>query len=265
MSWYKSPQSISHINNADCLFAIDENGNSSLKNSDKFTDNNKLFTITGVHFDMNNFEEIRDGIMDLKNVYWEEGNFRHQRVVLHAKDIRKKQGAFNPKVINLVEFNNTINNFLSSIPIEIYSATIDKETHVNKYKNPYPVYELGVEFILERFCFDLRRQNKTGIILLESRGYKEDVLVLEKVKKLLNEGNKYAENRDFSVIKGVYFNTKRTKDGKRSHWPLEIVDLISYRIYSYIKSGQPDDNFNQITTKIYGYPNFNGKGLKLFP
>ena len=124
-----------------------------------FDDNNKLFTITGVYIETEYHNLIRDQLMEIKNKYWEDGLFQGKRVVFHSKEIRKKQGPFNPKLINYIDFKNKLNDFLSGLPVKMYSATIDKFEHNNRYINPYPVYELGVEFIIERFCFDLRRKS----------------------------------------------------------------------------------------------------------
>jgi len=265
VDWNEGPCRIDTLENVDCIFSIDENGNSTLKNAHLFDDNNKLFTITGVYIETEYNNLIRDQLMEIKNKYWEDGLFQGKRVVFHSKEIRKKQGPFNPKLINYIDFKNKLNDFLSGLPVKMYSATIDKFEHNNRYINPYPVYELGVEFIIERFCFDLRRKNKQGVVLLESRGFKEDCLVLSKLKNLLESGNDYNSEDNFSCISGVYFNPKRTSDGRQSYWPLEISDILSYRIHRFIRTGIEDEDFVCIKDKIFGYPDFEGKGLKIFP
>ncbi|AYQ59414.1 DUF3800 domain-containing protein [Enterococcus faecium] len=265
MDWNENPCKLDTLKDVDCIFSIDENGNSTLKNAHLFNENNKLFTISGVYIDTEHYNLIRDQLMYIKNKYWTDGLFQGKRVVFHSKEIRKKQGPFNPKIINYDDFKSDLNVFLSELPVKIYSATIDKFEHNNRYFQPYPVYELGVEFIIERFCFDLRRQNKKGIVLLESRGYKEDCLVLSKLKTLLKSGNEYNSEDNFSCICGVYFNPKRTIDGMQSYWPLEISDILSYRIHRFVRTEIEDADFDCIKEKIFGYPDFEGKGLKIFP
>lgn len=265
MGWEDKPSSIDNLEGVDCFFAIDENGTSSLKNAQYFSEDNTFFTVTGIYIDLENHNFIKQQIVDLKNEFWEDGFFKGKRVLLHSKDIRKRQGAFNPKLINYEKFTFTLDELLSSLPIKAYSASIDKKAHWSKYVTPYPVYELGVEFLIERFCFELRRRGKKGVVLLESRGYKEDCLVLDKMKRLLNHGNNYNCEDNFSGIQGVYFNHKRTNDGLMSYWPLELSDLFSYRIHRFVKTGEVDERFDCIKEKIFGYPFFKGKGLKVFP
>lgn len=265
MEWYDRPTKIESLRDIDFLFAIDENGTSTIKNSHLFDDQNKYFTITGTCFNMEHYDSIRSQVIEFKEKFWENGIFKNKRVILHSKDIRKKQGAFNPKIINYDIFKDELDELLSSLPIKIYSSSIDKKAHCEKYYTPYPVYELGVEFIIERFCFDLRRKNKNGIVLLESRGYKEDCLVLDKIKNLLDFGNDFNDEDNFSNIKGVYFNPKRTADGMQSYWPLELSDVLSYRIHKYVKTGEKSSDFYYIEDKIFGYPLYLGKGIKIFP
>lgn len=268
--WRTQPAMINESKEAeddiDYLFAIDENGTSTLKNLSMMMDNNIFFTITGVLFDIKSSEIIKDNILALKNRLWENGKFKNKRVVFHGRDIRKKQGAFNPKIVDHTILEPEIINILSNSPINIYSASINKLEHFNKYLDPFPVYELGLEFIIERFCFELRRSNKTGIVLLESRGKKEDIEILKKFEKLLSFGNGYNQKENFSCIKGVYFNPKYTNDNQMSYWPLEIADLVSYQIHNYVKTGKNETAaFACVKKKIFGFPNIEGRGLKVFP
>ncbi|WP_158256562.1 DUF3800 domain-containing protein [Staphylococcus xylosus] len=265
MEWQEKPCEINFIGGVDCVFAIDENGTSSFTKSKKFNKNNKLFTITGIHIQLENFEDIKNDVRVMKEKYWKDGMFKNERVVFHSKDIRKKQGAFNPKLINHNNFVDDLHKLLNNLPVKIYSTTIDKEELCEKYITPFSPYEIGVEFILERICFDLRRQNKTGVIILESRGRIEDTIVLKKIIKLLREGNDFNDMGNFSVIKGVYFNPKRTKDKLLSYWPLELSDIISYSIFSKIRSQKSNLIFKNIERKILGFPNYHGKGMKIFP
>ncbi|WP_225743669.1 hypothetical protein [Marinilactibacillus sp. Marseille-P9653] len=263
MTWNTYPTSIENLSDVNYLFAIDENGTSTL--SHNFNEENMWFTVTGVLYNLENFEETRDRVINLKNKYWEKGLFKGKRIVLHSKDIRKKVGPFNPKLVNSEEFTQDLNLIIDNIDAKIYSSSINKLEHCSQYSSPFPVYELGVEFMLERFCLDIMREEKSVAILLESRGFKENLEVLNKINYLLGNGNEYRKKHNFSCIKGVYFNPKRTRDGSLSYWPLELCDIISYSIHKYVKTEEVDDHFEYVEKKIHKYPNYNGKGLKIFP
>ncbi|EMF0228963.1 hypothetical protein NSB48_002548, partial [Enterococcus hirae] len=75
MGWYDEPTSIESLENVDSIFAIDENGTPTLKNAFQFNNDNRLFTITGIHINMEDYKVICDEIMKLKNNFWDSGLF----------------------------------------------------------------------------------------------------------------------------------------------------------------------------------------------
>ncbi len=102
MGWKDAPTSIDEMSmESGFIFAVDENGTAKLdRNYSVFDEediNKKWFTLTGVLIDLKDFNALRDAIMGLKLKYWVDGKYNGERVVFHSKDIRKKQGPFNPK------------------------------------------------------------------------------------------------------------------------------------------------------------------------
>lgn len=272
MGWKDKPTAINNLEiDGGYIFAIDENGTSILPESIPFMDesekdpNKQWLTLTGIMINLEEYNLIQKNVIDLKNKYWRNGLFKDKRVVFHSRDIRKKQGAFNPKIIDYDSFMFDLRKLLSDSKYKIFSINVDKYRHVNQYVTPHPVYELSAEFILERFCFELQSRLKKGIILFESRGEHEDKELLEKVLSVISEGNDFSRPKHFNRIEGVYFNPKRTEDEKLSYWVLELADIVSYKIHRYIKNDERDELFNSIEKKIYKYPNHYGKGLKIFP
>lgn len=272
MSWKENPTSIDTLeSNGGYLFAIDENGTPILPSYSPFmceadkNVNQQWLTLTGIMINLDDYNDIQDAIIALKDKYWENGMFKGKRVVFHSRDIRKRQGAFNPKLMDYNNFRIDLQNFLSESKYKVFSINIDKYRHVEKYAMPYPVYELSAEFILERFCFELQTRLKNGTILFESRGEREDKELLDKVLSILEEGNDYSDPKHFKRIDGIYFNPKRTEDDKQSYWMLEIADIISYKIHRFVKNEERDELFDSIEEKFYKFPNHLGKGLKIFP
>jgi hypothetical protein len=281
--WKIRPTLIEHWDeHIDTIMAIDENGTTDLKGIQKkirnhilelhkLSNEDNLFTITGVVLERGNFPRFRDAINTLKYAYWEEGKFKYKkgikRVVLHSRDIRKKEGPFNSKLIDYDNFIIDLTHFIENTQCLVFSSSIDKLQHVLKYTNPYHVYDLCLEFIIERYCRFLRSTKKNGILLLESRGKKEDAEILEFIVNLLENGNRYWKKDDFKCIKGVYFNPKwsKTHNEQMSYPILELTDLISYPIHKYVKYGVRDKAFEVIEKKIHNYPNIKGYGLKTFP
>ena len=256
------------ISSVDYVIAIDETGTPTLKNITSTTPDHKAwFGVTGILIDKSIINESAKKITLLKEKYWSNGMFNSRRVVFHSRDIRKKTGAFNPKVIDYASFRDDLDNLISEIPIEIASSLINKKLHVQKYLNPFPTYSLALEFLLERICFKLEWLNSTGIILLESRGRREDFELFQQINYLLNNGNNFKNSDFFSRIKGIGFNKKRTSKGNKSYWPLEIADIISYRIFNEknFNSSNNSDRFKAIEHKLINYPYYENEGIKIFP
>lgn len=262
LDWKDTPLLLSEVTpEMECIFAIDENGTPSMNNIER----NQFFSITGILIHRENFLTLEKEVMCLKDKYWENSFFEGRRVVFHSREVRKKQGPFNPRLIDHSRFLNDLGLLLSDIPINIYSSHIDKINHLLRYSNPYPVYNLALEYMVERFCIELNKLNKKGILILESRGRKEDNIVLKHLLNLFENGNDYYKPSKFECIIGVYFNPKRTNNQKKSYWPLELADLYSYSIHRFIKEGKKDQLFSTFETKITGYPDYDGKGIKIFP
>lgn len=261
------------------ILAIDENGTIDLNGVRKnllniYPDkahNDRWFTITGVELKRENFYQFKNSINDIKYKYWKDGCFNYKsgrkRVVFHSREIRKQTGPFNPKIIDYDKFIDDITSLIANTPLTIYSSSIDKAEHIIKYAYPYPVYNLCLNFIIERYCMNLNKKGLTGIIMLESRGKKEDKIILEFLINLIDKGNNFNSADTFSCIKGVYFNPKWSKSNgnKMSYILLELADLISYPIHKYVKFNKKDEAFLNFENKIYNYPNVNGYGLKIFP
>ncbi|WP_242227302.1 DUF3800 domain-containing protein [Bacillus cereus group sp. BfR-BA-01315] len=248
--------------NIDYILFVDENGVPNLNNVES---GNKWFTITGLLFDKEQCRLLKDEITNLKLKYWENGIFNKKRVVFHSRDIRKKTGPFNPKLINQEEFNSELQLTLKKLDYKIFSSSINKELHISQYAHPYPVYNFCLEFILERFAMYLCNCNKNGLVVVESRGKKENTVLLNSAVSVLDKGNRFLEKQRFKNIMGVYFNPKRTINNKLSFPHLEAADLIGYEIYNYIKNDNPSVLFTEVEKNLYNYPDFSGYGMKVFP
>jgi hypothetical protein len=288
--WRKRPTLIDEWDESiDYVLAIDENGTTDIEGIKSEFDGNlfkllsagydknilmheRWFTVTGVMLERSQFPIFKDKINTIKYAYWQNGIYKYKqgerRVVFHSREIRKKEGPFNPKHIEYPKLMNDISSMVREIDFTIFSASIDKIKHINKYARPYHVYNLCLDFVVERYCRFLNSNNKTGILMLESRGKEEDSFILKHLIKLIESGNNYHDKSHFNCIKGVYFNPKWCfikNNAKASFIILELADLVSFPIYKYIKTGNKDLAFEALERKLQNYPYFHGYGIKIFP
>lgn len=268
MNWKDTRTSIDNfdLNSVDYLISIDETGTPTLKNiNNNNPDYLNWFTISGCIFKLSDTHNVAKQVTEFKEKYWPNGNYRSHRVYLHSRDIRRRQGPFKLKE-KYPAFRQDLDSLISSAPFNICSATINKLDHFNQYIHPFPVYQLALEFMIERIVMFLEKNNSTGVILLECRGWREDNELLQQMVSLLEIGNNYFSSTDMDCIKGVYFEKKLTNDHKKSYWSFEIADIVSYRINKYMISKVENESISILKRKILGYPNnLDGHGFKLFP
>jgi len=270
----------------DYIMFVDENGTSDLKGVRKKIQSGtqipigeQFFTVTGVIIHRPDFPQIRKNFTQLKNSYWENGLFfypkaqRQKRVCFKSNDIRNRSGPFDPTIINYNLFIHDLSNLVIQSPYKIMSANLDKAMHICKYRsNACNPYELCLTFIIERFAkFSLVPQKAKGVLVLESRGKKEDRKLLEYLKLFLSTGispsGKWVTPDELSFIRGIFFNPKWCSEEHdlKSFIGLELADLVSYPIHKYFRSGEKDRSFLGIENKFDSYPKYLGRGLKQFP
>ncbi|WP_314976135.1 DUF3800 domain-containing protein [Abiotrophia defectiva] len=262
VNWRNSPTVIEYfVEEIDYMLFIDETGVPTLKN---YTINNTWFSMTGIMIKRTHGPEIIKNIMRIKHEHWLNAMFKGERVVFHSRELRKRVGQFNPKVVDYEKLKRDIETLLKESQFKIFASAINKDYIVRQYAQPYPVYWLSLLFIIERFSIFLNNNRARGVIILESRGKREDSDLLRDVVPILDRGTRYVSADTFSSIKGVYFNKKRTPDCTRSYPYLEIADIIGYEVYNSITKLRKSALYEEIKNKFYNYPNVEGYGLKIF-
>lgn len=280
-SWRNRPKNITHIpEGVEWIVGIDESGSASLKYVEKYVrgeispdeldQNNVHFNVTACILSKEKFYDIENAVMNLKYTFWERGYFSYKgemkRVCFHSTEIRRRREAFEfNNQSDYEKFINSLDDVLKKIEIKLFSCHIDKVELVKRYKIPYDPYELSLTFLLERIA--MSSDGRNTILILESRGKKEDRALLKKIVELLDMGTKYHKKKDFSFIKGVYFNSKWDVESRnlKSYWILELADLYCFPIFKYGRSGVKDRAFHSFKNRIDSYPNYKGKGIKKFP
>lgn len=281
--WKIKPMNIESMSKeATHVAFFDENGDTDMsyivkcKHNGKTVDiSSRYFCLTSILLQHDDVEKVSYDITELKRKYWPDdgcfqyGNGKYQKVVLHSREIRRRTGPFSKNVIKGDLFMNDLSSFIESLPISITSSFIDKMSLYDKYgeyaRSPY---DLSIKFILERMVGKQLKDTDKIIIILESRGKVEDYILLDTIMRIKKYGTEFMTAKRFDKIIGVYFNPKRSiSDCRKSYYGLEIADLCSYPIYKYCRNGsdKTDKAYEILKSKIYGFPNIKGYGLKMFP
>lgn len=233
------------------------------------------FTLTGVIVDRDRYDTLKSEVNKVKYHYWEEGLSDYKgmkkRVCFHSRDIRKRSAPFNK--IDHSLFTEALSQMIQSVGAKIISCHIDKLAHYKKYTNAYnkPIhpYHLSAQFILERYCNGLNEAEVKGIVMLESRGEKEDKFVLDYIVNIIENGTNQNRATHFRNIEGVYFNPKWSKSDMdlTSFVILEYADLVCFPIHKQHRGGdlsQGNPAYEIVEKKFYKYPSHVGWGLKIW-
>lgn len=249
------------IQNKELHFFLDETGDHGLS----FVDESfPIFLLAGCLFELAEYERITQEINDFKQEF-----FNTTEVILHSRDIRKCDGAFQI-LFDLKlkkKFYERLNAIISGANFTAIAVAIDKKKHVEKYgklaNNPYAIC---LSYILERlvFCMDHNSSISTASITIEKRGKKEDKQLLAHYNSVVDRGT-YHVSADRFRQRIVDFKMMAKKENKIG---LQIADLCAYPIARHVlNSEEPYIPFKIIEGKLRKGSNGNieGYGLKIFP
>lgn len=258
----------------DYIMCVDENGNEGLiKNAHKAIKEGKdisihdqFLTITGCIFTRTEYYDAYKKIHQLKEKYWSQGcyleNGKNIAVCLHSRDIRRHNVPFDDMTINYKSFIYDLSQTIKDLSFKIISATIDVKKYALNDKYNDDIYFTAMKFLFERYIY-ATKNNKKGIIVIESRKSRNDKKLLNQIVNLFLTGSGYLKDSEFqNKIIGIYFNDKRSYKQTHSYIGLEIVDLCSYPINKFIKLSKKDDAFLIIENKL---DKSIEKAIKIFP
>jgi hypothetical protein len=196
-------------------------------------------------------------IKKLKFTFW-----GHDATILHSAKLRRQIEDFqflqNPKRREF--FIETLNAAIQNSPFTIISTGIDKRLLNQQYDKPENLYELSLEYCLERiyrFLQEKEQFRKTTYIILESRGNTVDRTLEAAFGRILIKNQ---------VLQAQYPLKILFVDKKANSIGLQIADLVAYPIGRFVVDPLRENrSFDIFRDKFHKYPNYLGKGLKIFP
>ncbi len=243
------------------FFFLDETGDHGLN----YVDNNfPLFLLCGCLIREDHLKALEKTVNSFKQNY-----FKTEKVILHSRDIRKCEGAFQIlfDLIIKAAFYKDLNLILENGEYTIIGSGIDKNEHIKKYgKGAKDPYSLALSFVIERliFCLDKTDNDSTIEILVEERGRKEDNMLLSHFNSTMDRGTFFVKSARLKnkIIRFGFHSKKENIIG------LQIADLCAYPLArNILNPDEPYMPFQVIKNKIYcnAKGEYMGWGLKVFP
>ncbi|PSO45116.1 DUF3800 domain-containing protein [Candidatus Saccharibacteria bacterium SW_7_54_9] len=204
-------------------------------------------------------ERITSRITDLKFKY-----FGHDQVVLHERDIRKRNSPFNillnPNTRS--EFMEDVSQIVREAPFTLIASAIDKRELKSQYDDPANPYHLALAFGLERLYYHLNGdkncEDGTLHIVFEERGKREDDNLELEFRRVI-DNNRTGDRLPFDIV----FSNKQSNAAG-----LQLADLVARPIGRHLlKPKQQNRAYDVIKEKFRQSPEgkTRGWGLKVFP
>ena len=240
---------------------MDESGDHSLKSVDSSF---PVFVLVGLLIEDSEYLRMCNQIEAFKKKY-----FNTNEVVLHNRDIRKCNGAFQILFdLNIKrKFYNDLEKILSTANYKIVASAINKEKHIERYgKLADDPYEIALTFVLERVLFETdANHGQTSLrVMIEGRGDKEDASLAKRYNEILYRGTGQVTS---DRLRRTYEEGLIVRKKSDNDCGLQLADLCAYPIARHVmNSNEPNPAFDVIKSKIRsGARGFMGYGIKIFP
>jgi len=153
-------------------------------------------------------------------------------VILHREDLVAKRGPF--KVLHDPAINKAfcedLLGFIADTKMTAYAVVIDKLAIQTRYYGPissHP-YHIGLLAMLERYCGSLSFSRKTGDVLAEARGGREDQLLKSAYMSIYTGGTSYRPGEFFQ--KTLTSREIKIKPKMQNIPALQLADLLAHPI-----------------------------------
>lgn len=233
------------------LVYLDEVGNPTLENTDK---DFPVFAIALLVFERDcYFDQIVPRVHRLK-FKW----FGHEGVILHSRDIRKRQGDFiiltDPT--RRAQFIGDINDMMTTCDYKLLAVAVRKDRLVAQYRYPADPYELALLFALERLLSVVEAAHETDVtVIAERRGAREDRELYVAFQRIVTSGTAYISGERFRKVR--FRMEFAPKSGNVVG--TQMADLAAYPIARRVlDQSKPNPAYEVVRQKLC-------RQLKIFP
>jgi len=221
---------------------FDETGNGDLHAAKK-DPNQRYLSLTGLVIRQDIHDStITERLTALKRNIFGEAN---AAIVLHRRDIINRKGVFaaleNEEL--RAKFDAQFSDLVGGLPIPVFTVSIDKQAHLEKYKIwQFSPYHYALTCLLERFVLWLNRTNNLGDVMGEARNPTHDAQLRRAFRYFYRNGTIVRKD---VIQKCLVSGELRLQPKTANIAALQIADLLAHpahRTYKFIKLGQPIPN-----------------------
>jgi len=155
---------------------IDESGDHVFRHLDK--ESHRYLCLLGCWFRAEDYRQFHQDLEAFKQRHVPHSP--DEPVILHREDIINRRSSFwRLRDPNKAEaFDKELLELIASARFRLVAVVVDKAALQEEYPTPSHPYHLGIGFMLQRYCGYLNHINRRGDVMAESRGGKENRLLM---------------------------------------------------------------------------------------
>jgi len=152
-------------------------------------------------------------------------------VILHRQDIVNRRGSFwRLRDSEASEsFDSDLLSVIEASDFRVVAVVIDKAALQQEYETPAHPYHLGIGFMLQRYCGYLNHINRQGDVMAESRGGKENHLLMASYQWCYERGVWRYTSAE-SIQQALTTRKLKIKQKSANIAGLQLADLLGHPV-----------------------------------
>jgi hypothetical protein len=238
---------------------LDESGDHSLTRIDP---QYPVFVLGGVIIDRTYAQRVVDReLRALKRRF-----FGNDELIIHTADIVRARNGFETLADQEKRqaFLSALNGLMASLEYQVLACVIKKDEHLAEHgADAQDPYMMGLNVLIERFCYEIGNQADGGLIYVEKRGAELDnALESAWTNILLRHGTHHVGG---NVIHKRIVDLA-PKDKRLNVAGLQLADLVVSPIGRAIIGKQTNEDWENVKSKFRRGPSgYEGFGLIVLP
>jgi hypothetical protein len=174
-------------------------------------------------------------------------------VILHREDIVNRRGPFwrlrDPAIAKV--FDSDLLNLIEATEFKVVAVVIDKASLQQDYATPSHPYHLGMGFMLQRYCGYLNHINRQGDVMAESRGGKENRLLMASYEWCYHRGVWRYTSAE-SIQQALTTHKLKIKQKASNIAGLQLADLLGHPVKKaiLIDAGHSEEALAPFATRV---------------
>ena len=165
---------------------IDESGDHVFRHLEK--ESHRYLCLLGCWFRVGEYHEFHQALEAFKHKHIPHNP--DDPVILHREEIVNRRRSFwrlrDPALAQ--EFDDDLIELIREARFRVVAVVIDKKALREAYPTPAHPYHLAIGFMLQRYCGYLNHINKQGDVMSESRGGRENRLLMDSYSRHYERG-----------------------------------------------------------------------------